>query len=82
MIEMVKIAVTYDMVIFDSHQEGRIELAVPQRLAGILVNNRRCYDMDVAKAEIYRIITGIARLQGYSGATMGIIRYAKSSRTA
>ncbi len=82
MSEMVKIAVTYDMVIFDSHQEGRIELAVPKRLAGILANNRPCYDLDVAKAEIHRIITGIARLQGYSGATMGTIRYANPFKTA
>jgi len=82
MSEMVKIAVTYDMVVFKSHQEGRIELAVPKRLSGILVHDRHCYDNTVAKTEIIRIISGIAHLQGYETATISNIRYANSSRTA
>lgn len=82
MSEMVKIAVTYDMVVFDSHQEGRIELAVPKRLSGILVHNRPCYDKTVADRSLYNIVNGIAHLQGYSGATISTIRYAKTTKTA
>ena len=82
MIEMVKIVVTYDMVVFDDHQPGRIELSVPKRLSGILVHNRACYDKDVAYRHLRDIINGIAHLQGYSSATVCTIRYAKSSRTA
>jgi hypothetical protein len=82
MSDMVKIAVTYDMVVMGNHQEGRIELAVPKRLAGILVYDRHCFDNSVAKADIFRIITGVAHLQGYESATISNIRYANSSRTA
>ena len=82
MSEMVKIAVTYDMVVFDSHQEGRIELAVPKRLSGILVHNRPCYDKTVADRNLYNIVNGIARLQGYSSATVSTIRYANKIQEA
>ncbi len=76
---MVKIAVTYEKVIFDSRVQACIELSVPVRIAGILVHDRHCYDLDVARADIYRVITGIAHLQGYSGATISTIRYAKKA---
>lgn len=82
MSEMVKIAITYDMVVFESHQQGRIELTVPKRLSGILVHNRPCYDKTVANRNLYDIVNGIARLQGYSSATVCTIRYANGSREA
>ena len=82
MSEMVKIAVTYDMVVFEDHQPGRIELAVPKRLSGILVHNRPCYDKAVADRILYDIVNGIAHLQGYSSATVSTIRYANKSQEA
>lgn len=82
MIEIVKIVVTYDLVVFEDHQPGRIELSVPKRLSGILVHNRACYDKDVAYRHLHDIINGIAHLQGYSSATVSTIRYANKSQEA
>lgn len=79
MSEMVKIVVTYDMLILEDHQLGRIELSVPKRIAGILVYNRPCYDLDVANRNLYDVVNGVARLQGYTKATVSTIRYAKTN---
>ena len=78
MSEMVKIVVTYDMVLLETHQPGRIELSVPKRLAGILVHDRPCYDLDLANRNLNDVIKGVARLQGYTSATVSTIRYAKT----
>lgn len=79
MSEMVKIVVTYDMVVLENHQAGRIELSVPKRLSEILVHSRSCCDLDVANKNLHDIINGVAHLQGYTSATVSTIRYAKTN---